>query len=462
MTIMANPRRYLLGGLLLLAAYLGHADTLVVDPHGGTPYATVQSAVDAAQPGDVVLVRCGTYDENVVVTTDVEIRGDDPACVAIDGGRRDVVLTLDSTGPVRVEGLTVRNGLGAIASGVLVVSGAPVVTHNVIENNGLFLPGGDPDFDASGSAGAFYLSAGTSADISRNVIRDNVGFYGGGIMMSVATPTITANLFTGNAGRFGGGIYATSSDAVLTSNTIVDNLSGYTGGIWSYSSNLELVNNAVVFNHSVWGAPSGIYAIGGSSGTTFRGNDFFGNEFGDFGVIVDPTGSDGNISADPEFLDAGGRGFADFQPRSSSPLVDAGVATVETVDLRGIPRPLDGDADGTSLPDIGAREGEGLTDLRFEGASLAWNQGRHVPELYNVYRGDLDVLRAGGTVVQDPEIVPAADHFCELGTNALLDAALPDAGEGFFYLVTALGAVEGSLGFDGALVERTRTIDCRL
>ncbi len=49
--------------LLLFAALAEGAlgATLVVDPNGGGTYTSLQAAIDAAAPGDVISVRGGTY-----------------------------------------------------------------------------------------------------------------------------------------------------------------------------------------------------------------------------------------------------------------------------------------------------------------------------------------------------------------------------------------------------------------
>ncbi len=74
---------------------------------------TIQAAVDAAEPGDLVLIDEGTYEEAVDVTTaDITLRGVDRNTVILDGGfeLENGIRVLETDGVV-VENMTARNYL---------------------------------------------------------------------------------------------------------------------------------------------------------------------------------------------------------------------------------------------------------------------------------------------------------------------------------------------------------------
>src|SRR6266540_1571016 len=79
-------------------------------------YRTIQAAVNAASPGDLVLVGPGVYREEVKVTIpSLVIRGTDRNQVVVDGEfRRPNAISVTADG-VAVENLTVRN---AVANGL--------------------------------------------------------------------------------------------------------------------------------------------------------------------------------------------------------------------------------------------------------------------------------------------------------------------------------------------------------
>jgi hypothetical protein len=82
-------------------------------------------------------------------------------------------------------------------------------------------------------------------------------------------------------------------------------------------------------------------------------------------------------------------------------------------------------------------------------------------EAFNLYRGNLAVLKASGIYTQDPDTVPLAGRECGSVVAYADDDSAPAPGEGVFFLVTGVHlGVEGSLGLDSAGVERPNSHPC--
>jgi N-acetylneuraminic acid mutarotase len=94
--------------------------------------------------------------------------------------------------------------------------------------------------------------------------------------------------------------------------------------------------------------------------------------------------------------------------------------------------------------------------------TLAW-QLENGFESFNIYRGDLAVLKATGIYTQDPATVPLAIQGCGFGfgQSSVVDDVMPPPGQGVFYLVTGVhNGFEGTLGTDSAGVTRPNTHPC--
>ncbi len=196
-------------------------------------YATIQEAIDAASPGDVVIVDPGTYQENINFHgKDITLRSTDPddssvvESTVIDGGELDTVVTFEG-GESReaiLEGFTITNGESDEGGGILILSFAartsPTVRNNVITGN-----------HAEGHGGGIMVDT-SSGLIEANTIENNsAGDTGGGISTGLdASVEITDNVIRNNSAEwFGGGIRAVGKPSI-DNNEIVDNSAPYGGG----------------------------------------------------------------------------------------------------------------------------------------------------------------------------------------------------------------------------------------
>jgi hypothetical protein len=120
---------------------------------------------------------------------------------------------------------------------------------------------------------------------------------------------------------------------------------------------------------------------------------------------------------------------------------------------------------------------QGDIDLDFEGNVCDLNDGLILLNLtdeftvewqqesgfegFNLYRGDLAVLKSSGLYTQDPNVVPLAGRECGLADVSSFDVSDPPVGKAAFFLVSGIHlGVEGSLGKNSAGVERVNTNPC--
>ena len=231
------------------------------------PYSTIQAAIDAANPGDEVVIAAGTYLENINFNGKaITVRSTDPtnptvvAATVIDGQDLGSVVTFASAEGANsvLSGLTITNGKPAESGGggISCHDSSPTITNNTITGN-----------EGWGGGGGIYSEA-SNLTISNNTISDNsvsnLGYGGGGIFCYGGNPTITNNAISGNsASGDGGGISCCNCSPTIANNTITGNSAVFGGGICSSVSNASITNNTISANSASFDG-GGIYCYASS------------------------------------------------------------------------------------------------------------------------------------------------------------------------------------------------------
>ena len=72
------------------------------------PYQFIQDALDVSQNGDTIFVFNGTYQENIVISTKINLQGEDSNATIIEGQYQGIVVTIQSDS-VSIKGFTIDN-----------------------------------------------------------------------------------------------------------------------------------------------------------------------------------------------------------------------------------------------------------------------------------------------------------------------------------------------------------------
>jgi len=160
-------------------------------------YAKIQWAVDNASAGDTIIVRDGTYYENLKVDKQLTIKSENGSanCI-VDGGGSGNVITLNADG-ITIEGFTVRNSgdWPDVGAGINVVSNANKIAYNSISNNyyGISLWGSSNNKiynnNASNNERGIYLDDSSNNTIYLNNFIDNPTPVPIPTITPVSTPT---------------------------------------------------------------------------------------------------------------------------------------------------------------------------------------------------------------------------------------------------------------------------------
>ncbi len=212
----------LVGNLFLIENCPAAGTTIYVDdsntagPWNGTqdyPYETIHEGITAAIAGDTVSVLSGTYNENLVITKDLTLVGENKDTTFIDGGGNGHVVnahgTSDSEIHVHISKLTLRNAGG---------SGFDGITFSYV----------------------------TTSEIADNKMSNNKGE---GISLDHCNAiTVRNNLITNNDAA---GISLTASDQNIIENNIIQH--NQKGIQLSYFSNYSKITDNTILDNDIYG-----------------------------------------------------------------------------------------------------------------------------------------------------------------------------------------------------------------
>ncbi|ASJ10001.1 hypothetical protein A3L12_01145 [Thermococcus sp. P6] len=192
-------------------------------------YTTIQEAINNARPGDTIIVRDGTYNENVIVNKSITLKSENgPANCIINGTGSGSVVTITADN-VTIQGFTITgSGSGWGNGGVWVESSGNTISSNVITNNG----------------NGIYLDSSSNNNITSNNITSNSG--NGVYLDSSSHNNITFNNITSN--NWAGIWLRGSSNTTITSNNITSNGER---GIFLYYSSYNIVTNNTMTNDGI-------------------------------------------------------------------------------------------------------------------------------------------------------------------------------------------------------------------
>jgi predicted outer membrane repeat protein len=350
---------------------LAGATTHFIEPDGSGDFTTIQAAINASYPGDIIELANGTFTGDGNRNLDplgkaitIQSSYANPLACIIDCAdeselpyRGFHIHRGESMGTV-ISGITITNGCddGESGGAIFCDETSPLIQNCRFVDN---LSNADSGWDGGGAISG---KDGASPTIENCSFVDNVSLWrGGAIYMLDADLTVIQCQFAGNSAIYGGAIYGSTVTCSI-SNSLFHKNSAYGGGAMAFGHGDQTITGCTIANNMVEWKGGGIRLgsanfkiydstiacnVGAGISSTIDTSvimerciiafssgaagfdcdvddtinlgctDIYGNEGGDWvGYIADQLAEETNICADPLFCDPA---LTDFTIQENSP-----------------------------------------------------------------------------------------------------------------------------------------------
>jgi len=254
----------------------------VTQPPVSTP-APIQTAIDAAAPGTLIIVEPGTYRENPIVWKNVKLQGSGAGSTFINASPVPSERIIQWHN--KINALIAAGDLVPIGGDFFEATEAPGILVHGREGDDTGGPGQIDGFTVLGgvSGGGIFLAAfADDFEVSNNKIVNNQGTYAGGIACGVSDNNglndhvyIHHNIIAKNGGINGAGgvtIFSGSDTYRFEDNFVCGCFTRNVGGGLAHiglSDEGTIARNTFAFNEIFYGGP-----IGGEGGGVYVGTQF--------------------------------------------------------------------------------------------------------------------------------------------------------------------------------------------
>ncbi len=227
-------------------------------------FPSIQGAINASANSDTIIVRSGTYVENLdFLGKAITVRSEfGPGTTVIDGNQAGTVVTFQSGEGSNsvIDGFTITNGSGTVfgsfgfkyGGGIFCNwSSSPLIQNNIISGN-----------SAKNHGGGISCVNYSNPMIANNTVINNMSEYGAGIdCFYYSSPTITGTTVQGNtAGALGGGIQFTDHcSPAISGSTIKENFASKGGGISCGMVSVSQISGNTISGNTAIDDGGGVY-----------------------------------------------------------------------------------------------------------------------------------------------------------------------------------------------------------